>query len=224
MPTPFDIKTFPKMLPPKGGDLHDLENAMSLHKAFPQLTPLQAQEPRLWVRLTHVELWKYMRERWPVEKYLPDRGMAHRYVLARYFVAQRQSRALLRNGVARLWWTANLTYDPDRKNPYELTEVLLSRLDIAQQLLERNFGRIKTLSHAFLNYLLQHRAECLDNGDKSRTLVRRLAKALNFHGGVCLLDCMKGNEIRGFLDREKNRIAAGGYRQEDDATAEEEVD
>jgi hypothetical protein len=45
--------------------------------------------------------------------------------------------ALLRNGAARLWWSAHLSYDPDRENQYELTAVLLARLDTAKNLLER---------------------------------------------------------------------------------------
>lgn len=213
--TPIDVKA-PKLVLPEGEDLHDLENAIRLHKALPNLNPVQAQDPRLWVRLTHVELWRYMRKRWPVERYLPDRGKAERYVLSRYFVAQRQSRALLRNGAARLWWTARLTHDPGRSNPYELTAVLLSSLDIAQQLLERNFGRIPGLSHAFLDYLLQHKQECIDNGKKSRVLVRRLAKALNFHGGVCVLDCINKQQLIEVLDQEKEKTVKSGYQDEAD--------
>jgi hypothetical protein len=215
IPTPFEMKGI-KLAPPEGEDLHDLDNAIRLLKAFPDLKPLQAQDPRIWVRLTHVELWGYMRARWPVERYLPDRGRAERVVLERYFVPQRQSRALLRNGAARLWWTAKVTFDPKRKNPYELTSVLLSKLDIAQQLLERNLGRIPALSQAFLDYLLRHKQECLDNGEKSRVLVRRLAKALNFHGGVCLLDCISNQQLTAVLDHEKENTVKSGYQDEAD--------
>jgi hypothetical protein len=207
--TLFDVKAL-KLVLPEGEELYDLENAIRLHKALPNLHPVQAQDPRLWVRLTHVELWPYMRKRWPVERYFPDRGKAERYVLSRYFVAQRQSRALLRNGAARLWWTAKLTYEPGRSNPYELTGVLLSSLDIAQQLLERNFGRIPGLSHTFLDYLLRNKKECMANGDKSRILVRRLAKALNFYGGMSVLDCMSSQQIVSVLDKEKEQIVKGG--------------
>jgi hypothetical protein len=105
--------------------------------------------------------------------------------------------------------------------------VLLTNLDIAQQLLERNFGRIPTLTRTFLDYLLRCRRECLDGGDSSRRLVRRLAKALNLHGGVCLLDCMTADQIVAFLDREKARaLAAGNALGEDasDLVAEEALD
>jgi hypothetical protein len=209
-PTPCEPASPLDMLMPEKGNHHDLENCIRLHKSFPGLSPLQARDSRLWTRLTHVELWKYMRARWPVEKHLPDREKSQRFTLSHYFVAQTQSRALLRNGAARLWWTAKMTYDPTRENPYELTAVLLSSLDIAKNLFERNLGRIPSLSRVFLDYLLRNKAECLDNGDSSRRLVRRLSKAMNLRGGVCVLDCMKSQEIVAFLEQEKARVLQAG--------------
>ena len=225
LPTPCEPAAPLDMLMPEKGNHHDLENCIRLHKAFPTLSPLQARDARLWTRLTHVELWKYMRARWPVEKHLPDREKAQRFTLSHYFVAQTQSRALLRNGAARLWWTAKMTYDPSRENPYELTAVLLSSLDIAKNLFERNLGRITSLSGVFLDYLLRNKAECLDNGDSSRRLVRRLLKAMNLHGGVCILDCMKAQEIVAFLDHEKARaLQAGNLPDDGDSRATDEDD
>lgn len=144
---PLDLAT------PEDGDLKDLENAIRIHKALPQLTPLQARDPRLWVRLAHCELWNYMRKRWPAERYLKDREMAVRVITERYFIPQSQSRALLRNGIARLWWTAHLTFDTSRVDNYELTGTLLSSLDITQQILERNMGRAPAVLKGFLDFL-----------------------------------------------------------------------
>jgi Family of unknown function (DUF6339) len=70
----------------------------------------------------------------------------------RYFVPQSQSRALLRNGVARLWWTAHVSFDPERANNYELTGTLLARLDITQQILERNMGRAPSVLKRFPSF------------------------------------------------------------------------
>ena len=92
-----------------------------MHRAFPTLTREQASDPRLWVRLTHVEGWKYMRRRWNVAPKIRDEKNPVGYVLEHYFVASSSpSRALTRNGMARLWWYAHLTHDPARKDPYEL--------------------------------------------------------------------------------------------------------
>lgn len=155
------------LLDPAANDFKDLQNAIRIHKAFSELTPLQARDPRLWTRLTHVELWSYMRRRWPVEKYLADPDKAERNIRDRYFVAKNESRALLRNGVARLWWSARLSYVPGRDNAYELTSVLFTYLDITQQILERNIGRASAVVRGFLDFLRVN-SELLTGGEANR--------------------------------------------------------
>ena len=104
---------------PDGRDLKDLENAKIVHRAFPELTPLQARDPRLWTRLTHVECWDYMRKRWDVDRVVGADSRKEEFLRWRYFLRRHESRALLRNGIARLWWYAHLTHDRNRADPYE---------------------------------------------------------------------------------------------------------
>jgi len=191
---------------PQDGDLKDLENAIRMHRALRTLSPLQARDPRLWTRLAHVDFWQYMRLRWQVEKHMADQDEAVRFIDTRYFVSQSQSRALLRNGIARLWWVAHLSCDPERENPYELTTVLLSTLDITQQILERGLGRAPNIIRGFLEFLLRNSATLLSGGNANRKRIRRLAKFLNMHGGVCILDCLSQGEIMDLLAKEMSRI------------------
>ena len=149
-----------------------------------------------------------MRKRWHVERAGADTDKAARFVLSRYFIAQDDSRALLRNGMARLWWTAHMTFDATRNNPYELTAVLLSRLDITQQILERNIGRAPVVLISFLEFLLQNKATLLTGGDQNRVRIRRLAIALNLYGGVCLLDCLTQMDLLKLLGAELQRTLA----------------
>jgi len=207
--TRVEMKSALNLDEPDDDNLKDLENAIRVHKSLQQLTPLQARDPRVWTRLAHADCWKYMRARWPVERWEKDGAeKAARNVVERYFVPRSDSRALLRNGIARLWWTACLTYDSSRDNPYELTGVLLSTLDITQQILERNMGRGPEILTGFLEFLLQNRAELLTGGDKNRERIRNLAKALNMYGGVCLLDCLSQTDIIRVLSAELGRILA----------------
>jgi hypothetical protein len=172
-----------------------------MHKALPQLTRLQARDPRLWTRLTHCELWSYMRSRWPIEKYVKDgENVTAGRVLERYFVPQSQSRALMRNGAARLWWSAHLTYDEKRSNQYELTGVLFSTLDVTQTILERGLGRAPNILAGFLDFLLVHRNELLTGGNVNRERIRGLAKFLNLRGGVCVLDCLSKADVIAWLE------------------------
>lgn len=191
---------------PADDDFKDAENAIQFHKALRHLTPLQASDPRLWTWLAHVEFWPYMRLRWNVSKHMADRDRAARFVETRYFVAQSQSRALLRHGIARLWWTAQLSHDPDREDPYELTRVLLSNLDVTQQIVERGMGRAINIIHGFLAFLLDNKDQLLIGGNENRELIRRLAKHLNMHGGVCVLDLLKQEEVKKLLKEELDRI------------------
>lgn len=206
--TSVELKAPLELLEPTNGDLKDIENAIRVHKALPQLTPLQARDPRLWARLTHVECWPYMRKRWDVEKHLQDEGKASRFVESRYFVTQAQSRALLRNGIARLWWTAKVSHDTARDNPYELVAVLLSTLDVTQQILERGIGRAPVVLMGFLEFLNRNRELLLIGGEENRSRIRRLAKFLNMHGGICILDSLSQPQIMALLEAELARILA----------------
>jgi hypothetical protein len=190
---------------PEAGNLKDTENAIRFHKVLRQLTPLQARDPRLWTRMSHVDFWQYMRARWPVNRHMADKERAVRFVESRYFVPQSQSRALLRNGIARLWWTAQMSHDRERENPYELTAILLSMLDITQQILERGMGRADNVIKAFLEFLLRNSATLLTGGDLNRSRIRRLAKHLNMYGGVSVLDSLNKSDIMELLDAELNR-------------------
>ncbi len=206
MQTGVEINGTLTLANPKDGNLMDIENAIRVHGALRHLTPLQARDPRLWTHLTHVECWEYMHKRWPVEKHMSKGDRASRFVLSRYFVAQSQSRALLRNGIARLWWTSHVSCDIDRDNPYELTTVLLSTLDITQQILERGLGRAPRVIQAFLEFLLRNKEPLLTGGDRNRTRIRRLAKFLNMHGGICVLDCLSKAEVMDLLEEEFARV------------------
>ena len=101
-----------------------------------------------------------------------------------------------------------MTYDSRLDNPYELTAVLLSRLDIAQQLLERNMGRAPAVTLGFLNLLLENKDLLLGGGDKNRERIRRMAAFLNMYGGACLLDSLTETEIIKLLGGELERTLA----------------
>jgi len=191
--------------PPKQKGHYDLDNSIRMHQSLPDLTPVQARDPRLWTYLAHVTFWDYMRNRWAVESIRKNEDPIT-YIRTHFFVAQQASRALSRHGIARLWWHGYLTYDETRQNPYELTNVLLKTLDITQTVLERSLGRNRTVRLVFLAYLLDHKELFLRSGDKARSAVRYLAKSLNLHGGACLLDAMNGNDLKRFFDQVLPRI------------------
>jgi hypothetical protein len=185
---------------PDEGNRYDLDNSIILHQSLPGLSPVQARDPRLWTYLAHVDCWGYMQARWG------DVSKGLNYIKEHYFVASDASRALSRHGIARLWWYGHLSFDESRSNPYELTAVLLDKLDITQTVLERSLGRNRVVRLTFLEFLLENNDLFLKSGDRGRLAVRALAKSLNLHGGDCLLDALRREDIRAVFNKELPRL------------------
>ncbi len=166
----------------------DLENSIQIYNALQdKLTPVQASDARLWTYLCHDTFWDYMKWRWP--------PIQNGTIESRYLVKGSNSRALSRNGIARLWWFAHLTYDKNRANPYELTGIFLQNQDIQHNLIERNLGRNKQVLHAALVYL---KSNPDINGKEDYV---KLGKTLNRLGGIRLLDCLTAKEITSYLEK-----------------------
>lgn len=171
----------------KGDALKDLENTKLVFSDLNFLSPQQAQDHRLWVYLTHVEYWSYMKERWPPTK--------ESVIKRRYFFEGSNKDALIRNGISRLWWFGYLTYDKNRANPFELTETLLLNQDIQQALLERGFGRNRDLLHITLDFIRQNQKH-FNSGEGMTKNVQKLGVKINLSGGVSLLDCLDRGEMK----------------------------
>ena len=109
---------------------------------------MQATDRRLWVQLTHNDFYDYMRSRWPVENVLNESG-TNGTVTDRYFA----SRGLFRNGISRLYWIAELTYDPSLEDPYEYTRFLIAYQDLINQVDGRSLCRNRNVLRSCLKAL-----------------------------------------------------------------------
>lgn len=174
-----------------GDSKTDYENAVKLYESFKhQLNPVQASDLRLWSYLAHNTYWDYMRTRWAIdmasEEDEDDAGKDKivSRIGSRYFFKASKGKAFVRQGIARLYWSAYLTYDesnPD--NPYEMTEYFLSKQDIFTVSTERSLARDKELLLAALKVLKQ-------NGDLKRAEIRSYFLNLNQAGGVVVFDSL----------------------------------
>ncbi len=182
----------------------DLENTKILYPALKHLTPLQASDPRLWTYLTHVTYWDYMRKRWPIEQYL-GKSRLRDNIQERYFFMPDRSRALIRNGLARLWWYGYCSYDETRENPFELTAVLLKNLDVTQSILERAFSRNTLVTKAVLEVLLSR--EQSGKAFYVREKVRDLAKYIVQIGGVTIIDALEDSDLRALVESKIEQLA-----------------
>lgn len=190
--------------PKDDATLLDLENTKILYPALRHLTPMQAADERLWAYLSHVTFWPYMRARWGVEKYKENPRFSD-VVLERYFFMADRPRALVRNGIARLWWYGFTTYDEKRADPFELTAVLLKNLDVAQSVLERAFSRNRDVAHAVLSVLRQLEQQGTPFYDRAK--VRDLAKYLVQLGGVTIIDALERPAIEAIVLAKAGELA-----------------
>ncbi|MEH7181078.1 DUF6339 family protein [Neobacillus vireti] len=169
---------------PSGRVSYDCENAIELNRKL-NLDRSQAIDERLWTYLSHVTFWKYMILRWNVENQKNPKN----YILERYFT--HGNRGLVRNGISRLWWAAELTKDNNNSNPYELTEVMFTSAEIVLHLLERTFPRNINFTRNLLTVFSKMDKEVYSNVK----LFRELMRYFNSIGGVQILDTLDFNDI-----------------------------
>jgi len=189
---------------PQGQSHFDLENVKILFSALKNISISQATDERFWAYLSMYHFWNYMRKRWPFEKKTKlEQSKRVNFIRRRYFFTSNLDRALVRNGIARLWWYGYYSYDESYKDPYELTRILLQTLDITQSILERTFSRNKQITKAILEFLYE--IEMNQEFSFTRIQFRNVMKSLNHIGGVTVLDWLPKEEIKRIL-HENSRI------------------
>lgn len=179
----------------KGDQENDGQNAMMLHQAL-ALNPHQAEDANLWARLAHVELWGYMQQRWRPGPDLENKKVAS-FIRRRYFVAQRNSRHLMRHGVARLWWAGQLTA---HGGSYKNTDTLLWMPEIA----ERQYGQYPVVLKSLLRFISSKKSSFEKKGKASNlrtNYFRPLLKRFNQHGGTTQLGQLLPHEIDYILQK-----------------------
>lgn len=171
---------------------YDGKNAALIHAAFPGITAAIATDERLWSTLCHGKFYDFMKARWPVETIQKSQTLEG-IVLQRYFFFRNDPRkSIERNGLSRLWLSADMTYDPSRENPYELTEVMLQNTNFVFHLFGRKFSSNKVILQGTLEAVLMLEKEF--GRPVSKTPIVEYGRRLNLIGGVSLLDLWNKEE------------------------------
>ena len=184
-----------------GKKSRDCENAIMLFEYWKDMNPTQATDIRLWTYLCHGPFMPYLRKRRPIEK--EPSASREKYILDHWFVQNPGPNALKTNDIFLFWWGPYITYDKDRKDPYELTKELFSMLDYTRHLLPGAQGRNRDLTHAVLEYVVE-------NGelfrDHKQNKVRLVMRKLNFLAGYRTLTSLNKQEIKAEIDSFKDDI------------------
>lgn len=190
----FDYKNQMK-LNGKNGSSGDLENSILIYEAFNKLTPLDANDPRLWIRLTHDHCHKYVVDRW----FNTSKGFD--VIKERFFFEGASQSARLRNAISRLWWIAHLTIDQKNESEsskYRYTEAVCNSQDLITSIFERTMGAYPNVRFGILDFYIEN--EEYFKKDKSKK-IQVLAKDLNNYGGVTLLTLLSQAEVKDICQR-----------------------
>jgi hypothetical protein len=166
----------------------DYENSILLYNALKHLSPAEASEERMWVYMTHVTFWDYMRARWSISN---SQGDKNNFIKTRYFYGEKP---YSRNGIARLWWFAHITYNHDLEDPFELTKIMLKGQDqdLSRMIMESpNLVRNKVAVSIILKSI--QKMEYQDF--KTRDFVRFATKYLNLKGVVTVLSSLDYDDL-----------------------------
>ncbi|WIW95463.1 DUF6339 family protein [Altererythrobacter rubellus] len=171
----------------------DLKNSRIIMKALGNLTPSLANEEQIWVRLSHVEAFKYSRDRWltgqPADK-------AEQNIRIHFF-APTQTGIRDDHALSRLWWNGFIAQHCMPENPDKALEMLLKTADIRSQLVERIWlmGRRKLAAGVFRG--MDEHPDILASEDNFREFM----KTLNMMGGGIVFEAMSPDRIDGFIEK-----------------------
>jgi hypothetical protein len=186
-----------------GNGTYDFENAKIIFELFNDLSPSDANDERLWTRLTHDHCHKYVVERWMKSSSAKDKKTQ---IKERFFFRGDSKAARVRNGIARLWWIAYLTVNlntKDDKEKWALTEAIFESQDFVTSILERDLGTYTNVRSGILEFYLDNKD--LFKNEKGKK-IQRLVKDINNYGGVSLLALLNKTQVKNIISELMNKV------------------
>lgn len=182
----------------------DCGNAIQIYEAFQKLEPIQASDERLWVYLSHVDLYSYMVKRWnAVHDNTAKDGKE--YILEHWFLSSSAQSSLVRHALAGLWWSVYLSVDETKTDKYELTKILFRQLDFPTRTLGTyKLGRHKEAVIGILEFI-KEKDTLFKNKFEDKT--RFITKHLNVVGGVKPISYYDRNFFKSELEKVSTEIS-----------------
>lgn len=180
----------------KGSEEEDANNARLIYDALGPMDPANASDPRLWSYLSLVTFREYVVERWPNS----HTDNFKDYIRDHWFLQNPSPRRIVRNGISRLWWVANYTYDEnlehpassDAQDPFAYTDWMFDIQDRVSAIFERTIARSPQLRWSVLDNL--SKAELPDEINSKR-FTQRVARNVNLRAGYRRLEALSKQEL-----------------------------
>lgn len=133
----------------------DAENAVEVHRYLGSMDRANAASDVFWAYTALVTYRSYMEQRWPLDGLNEGDAWKNR-VRDRWLLASQTRGKLIRHGIARLWWVADLTVDTAQQHPlsfddpYGYTREVFRNEDRIINVFDREVGAIPALMRAVL--------------------------------------------------------------------------
>lgn len=164
--------------------------APAVHREL-DLTRRQAADAGIWHYLAVVWRPDFVRYRWPWEATdRTEKSMREKFL--------GRSTDLYANAFHRMWWHAELTYDPDREDLYSLTRKVAGFQRLADWLFDPGFARYKLLVVACGDAL----------SDESTAVVNKTVKRVNHAVSTIPIEGQSEDDLRQIVDRVKTNVKA----------------
>ncbi|UAL08373.1 MAG: hypothetical protein KRP56_03780 [Candidatus Methanogranum gryphiswaldense] len=179
------------MNPDKEPPSTDVENAKIIYKTL-NLSPEVACNGAFWTIMSHHYL-PYLRYRYKLDQKTEDEQISKiqkEFVFPVVLTKRNRRESVL----PRLWTIADMTFDPTRTgNEFELTEVMLSNQDLANNILDRTLFMNKYVTHTFLDY---YKSRSDSGNPLSRDEVRALQVFLYAYSDIVVIESLDSFEIK----------------------------
>lgn len=133
----------------------DAENAVLVHRFLGPMDRANAASGSFWTYMAFVTYRPYMEERWPLHDLQRAESWRNR-ARDRWVLFRPTRRTLVRHGVARLWWVADVTVDTSMQHPlsvsdpYGYTREVFKSEDRIIKVFDREVGGIPAVGRAVL--------------------------------------------------------------------------
>lgn len=190
-------------------NMSDLANIKIIYEALKEIPLSVAYDERFWAGLSHTVLWDYIWYRRKKE----IQSEVDKDIQSSYWRIIAGRRGVFVNCLSRLWWAGYLTYDKQRKDPYELTRVLAQRAFPSQMVLisSRNFTSKKSIFHGILQAMLEFERK---GYEVNRAAFEVVLKYLNNISAITILDFLSKEEIYQISKERLERFIQDGLAKE----------
>ncbi len=179
--------TIPMHLLAADNESSEIENSHTVYSALSGMTPAIARDERIWVRLCHVELFEYAKQRWMTSAGLSE-GSVKKHFFASGVVGSRDD-----NSIGRLWWNghvASIAFPSDIRRGLV---ALLRRANIRKQVIDRADSAFRSALIGPLLTVIEGSSWINENDKAIATFMKHVNRQF---GGVVLEDVREQELLR----------------------------